>query len=209
MEAAGKSEGYFRGLVPERSSLLRELEKEAKDESIPIVGPVVGELLYIVARFSGARQVLELGTAIGYSGLYLAEACRETGGRLVTLEIDEDMAARAHGNFVRAGLDDCVEIMIGDALKSLAGISGSFDLVFLDIEKRDYRSALDFCEKLLKPGGLLVADNTSLDGAEDFNSAVTASPAWRAVQLFAFLPLHSPERDGLCLALRTSPPREE
>jgi hypothetical protein len=75
-------ENYFRGFIPRRDALLRELEEEAKRESIPIVGPVVGELLYILARMSGAKNILELGTATGYSGIYLARALAP-GGKIV------------------------------------------------------------------------------------------------------------------------------
>lgn len=81
-------EAYFSRRLPRRSPLLKRLEAQAEAEDIPIVGPVVGELLYIMARISRARRLLELGTATGYSAIYLAEACREVGGRLVTLEID-------------------------------------------------------------------------------------------------------------------------
>ena len=85
-------EAYFHRLVPQRSALLKRLEKQAAAEDIPIVGPVVGELLYILARISRARRVLELGTASGYSAIFLAEACREIRGSVVSLEHDPDLA---------------------------------------------------------------------------------------------------------------------
>ncbi len=192
---------YFRGLTPRRSPLLHRLENEAAREKIPIVGPMVGELLYLAARFSGAHRVLELGAAIGYSTIFLGEACREAGGRLTTVEADPAMAARARENLGAAGLSGVVELVEGDALAVIKTRTGPFDLVFLDIEKDGYVRALEPIARLLRPAGLLVADNTGFKDADAFNRAVNESPKWRAVQLFSFLPGHSPEQDGICLAL--------
>jgi predicted O-methyltransferase YrrM len=77
-----------------------------------------------------------------------------------------------------------------------------FDYIFMDIEKQDYIRALPDCERLLVKGGLLVADNVGFKDADAFNRAMSENPAWRSVTLFSFLPLHSPEKDALCLALR-------
>jgi predicted O-methyltransferase YrrM len=84
----------------------------------------------------------------------------------------------------------------------MSTLKGSFDVIFMDIEKADYARALKDCHRLLRPGGLLVADNVAFPDADEFNRAVFKDPGWRPVSLFAFLPGHSPERDGLCLALR-------
>jgi predicted O-methyltransferase YrrM len=195
-------ENYFRGFIPPRDALLLELEEEAAREAIPIVGPVVGELLYILARLAGAKKILELGTATGYSAIYLARAL-SPGGRVVTLELSEDMARRAQANFARAGLSERVEVRRGHALDLMAAMTGSFDLIFLDIDKESYLPALALCRRLLKTGGLLVADNVAFAGAADFNREIFSQTGWRVVQLLAWLPRHSPEKDGLCLALRT------
>jgi len=195
-------ERYFLDLVPQRSALLKRLEAEAVQESIPIVGPVVGELLYLLARLSRARRILELGTATGYSAIHLAEAARETGGRLLTLETDAAMAERAAANLAQAGLQDWVEIRCGEALKEMATVADPFDLVFLDIEKADYLPALGHCRRILNPGGLLIADNIAFQEADPFNQALAADNAWRRVSLYSLLPGHSPLYDGLCLALR-------
>ncbi|MHC4941592.1 MAG: O-methyltransferase [Planctomycetota bacterium] len=195
-------EATFRSLTPARDELLEQLEKEAEKESVPIIGPVVGGLLYLLARAVRARNVLELGTATGYSAIHLARACAAEGGRLITLEYNEEMAGRARANLKKAGLADCAEVVSGDALEILATLNGPFDLIFLDIEKRDYARCLPLCEKLLRPQGVLVADNTAFEDAQDFNQALAESPAWNAVQLYAYLPFHSPDHDGLCLALR-------
>jgi len=195
-------ETYFRQFVPERDDLLRRLEEEAMRENLPIVGPVVGELLYILVRACGAQRILELGTAAGYSAIYLAMACKSGGGKVLTFEIDRDMAARAQANFQKAGIEDRVELRIADALSELPKIEGPFDLIFMDIEKRDYIHALAHCGRLLKIGGLMIVDNVGFRDADPFNRKIFGDSRWRSVSLFSFLPLHSPEKDGLCLAIR-------
>jgi predicted O-methyltransferase YrrM len=195
-------EEYFREFVPTRDATLLALEEEARQQEIPIIGPVVGELLYVLALASQARQILELGTATGYSAIYLARACEVSEGRVVTLERDESMARRAKANFQEAGVEHRIEIIVGDALQEMAKMSGPFDFIFMDIDKENYFHALPYCQKLLRSGGLLVADNVGFEGADSFNQAVADHPEWRTVHLLCLLPLHSPEQDGLCLALR-------
>jgi len=178
------------------------LEEEAFREDIPIVGPVVGELLFILARVSRAERILELGTATGYSAIFLAEAFENLKGQLITLENNPVMAARARNNFIRGGFDDQIEIRLCDAIEEIKTISGPFDLIFMDIDKADYDTVLPYCRDLLRKDGLLVADNVGFEDAKSFNTAIFSSREFRPVSLFSFLPLHSPEKDGLCLALR-------
>ena len=177
-------------------------QREAQAEGIPIVGPVVGELLFILARVTGAVNILELGAATGYSALHLARGSEPAGGRVVTLEWDAAMAARARANFARAGLSRQIEVRVGDALALMAAMTGPFDLIFMDIDKESYLPALPHCRRLLKPGGLLFTDNVGFAGAAAFNRELFASEDWRTVHLLSFLPLHSPEHDGLSLAVR-------
>jgi predicted O-methyltransferase YrrM len=195
-------ENYFRGLVPHRAELLRRLEAEAEQEHIPIVGPVVGELLFILARVMGARRILELGTATGYSAIYLAQAVAPDLGQVITLEINPAMARRAQDNIASAGLSEQVEIKIGDARTLMATLADSVDLIFMDIDKVGYLPALPDCHRLLRPGGLLFVDNTGFEGAADFNQALLTDRRWRSVNLLSFLPEHSPEQDGLALAVK-------
>jgi predicted O-methyltransferase YrrM len=194
--------GAFRQLVPPRDAVLLELEKEARQEGIPIIGPVVGQFLHILARAMQAKRILELGTATGYSAIYLARACEGLKGKLVTLEKDEGMARRAHANFQKAGLGHFIEIRVADALAEMTNMQGPFDLIFLDIDKEDYLPLLSHCHRLLKTGGLMVTDNVGFHAANDFNHAVFESPQWKSVHLLSYLPDHSPEKDGLCLTLR-------
>ena len=188
--------------MPPRDPLLLELEEEAHRKSIPIVGPVVGELLYILACATAAKTILELGTASGYSAIFLARACETLNGRVITLEQDSAMAEKARKNFKAAGLQKHIEIRICDALHEISKMTTPFDFIFMDIEKKDYGRALPHCQKLLRKGGLLMVDNVGFKDADEFNRAIADHPEWRTVSLFSFLPSHSPENDGLCLALR-------
>jgi caffeoyl-CoA O-methyltransferase len=193
---------YFRKLIRPRDELLQRMEVEAGREKIPIVGPVVGELLYLLAKVTGAGKILELGTATGYSSIYLAQGCEARGGNVITLEKDPAMAERALANIRAAGYETVVEVVLADALAVTAKMRRRFDLVFIDIEKEDYVRVLPQLYRLLRPGGLLVADNVSYRGADTFNRAIFTDPRWRAVNLYAFLPLHSPEKDAVALAVR-------
>jgi caffeoyl-CoA O-methyltransferase len=195
-------EAYFRQFIPSRDDVLKAMEKEAQMEGIPIVGPVVGELLYILARAMDARLILELGTAIGYSSIFLARACKETLGRLITVERDSKMAARAEKNFEKAGVIDVTEIAVGDAIEKMASLDGPFDLIFMDVDKEYYDASLSHCGRLLRIGGLLFTDNVGFRSSEAFNREIFERPEWRVIKLFSFLPEHSPERDALSLALR-------
>ena len=193
------TERYFEGLVPARDGLLLELEQEAEREGIPIVGPVVGRLLHLLTGLMGARLVLEMGTASGYSALHLASAMGPEG-RLICLESDPEMVRRARRNLERAGLFQQVEVVPGPALETAAGLSGPFDLVFLDFNKEEYLPALDQAHRLLRIGGLVVADNTTYAGTADFTAALRDRPEWLDVHLLSFLPGHRQEHDGLSLA---------
>jgi caffeoyl-CoA O-methyltransferase len=190
--------------VPPRDELLLTLEAEAEREGIPIVGPVVGELLFILTRATEAQRILELGTATGYSTIFLGRGCRPQGGRVLSLELDAKMAARALANLAQAGLGEHVEVRGGEALALMAELSGPFDLIFMDIDKESYLPALDHCQRLLKVGGLLIVDNVGFAAADPFNREIFRRPQWRAVHLLAHLPRHSPEKDALSLAVRVS-----
>ena len=198
-------EAYFKQLTPSRDTLLRELEAEAEREKIPIIGPVVGQLLLILVYAAGARRILELGTATGYSAIYLARGSSDAKGHIVTIEQDAHFAARARANFEAAGVGDRVEIRVEDALECINNLTGGYDFVFIDIEKKDYRRALPALERLIRPGGLLVADNVAFADADPFNQAISRSSMWQAVPIFGYLPRHSPEHDGLYIALKSQP----
>ncbi len=155
--------GYLEGLLPERDSLLTRLEAEAREENIPIVGPRVGGILQMLASLVGARRILELGTAVGYSAVWLARGMGK-GGKLTSVEAGETMAERARRNIVEAKLSDVIEVRVGQALSLLPEMDGAFDLIFNDIDKESYPQVIPWAKKLLRPGGLLVTDNVLWGG---------------------------------------------
>jgi len=156
-------EAYLAALNRTRDPWLEEVARTAKAEGLPIVDAEVGLLLRVLATAIGARHVLELGTAVGYSGLWLARTL-PADGHLFTFEIDPARAAVAVEHFARAGVGDRVHVLLGDAARLLNKVSGPFDLVFQDGDKHQYRVVLDRLIALLRPGGVLVTDNVLWDG---------------------------------------------
>ena len=112
------------------------------------------------------------------------------------------MAERARENFRPAGFDSQIDIRVGDAFEEMEKIAPPFDVIFMDIDKVDYKLAKPQFQRLLSKGGLLVADNVGFKEADPFNRMIFESLEWKSVSLLSFLPFHSPEKDGLCLALR-------
>ena len=156
-------ERYLSGLNTLADSVLRDIAEEGARQDLPLVDAEVGALLRVLAVSTGASRVLEIGTAIGYSGIWLAGAL-PAGGMLLTMEMDKDRAQIARANFTRAGLGDRANVIVGDAHMMLAKVSGPFDLIFQDSDKRLYVPMLDRLVDLLRPGGLLVTDNVLWDG---------------------------------------------
>ena len=147
----------------------------------------VGQLLHMLALTIGARRILEVGTLFGYSAIWLGRAL-PPDGRLICLEMDAGRAAEASEWLGRAGLDARSEVRVGPALSLLPGLVGqpAFDLAFLDAAKTEYPDYLDWALRLVRPGGLIVADNTLFSGSQEGTvaDAEPVSPALRAVQAF-------------------------
>lgn len=141
-----------------------------------------GRILRVLAESIGAKHVVELGTSVGYSGLWFGLALKATGGKLTTYEIDKDRAAKARENFRRAGVDDIVTIVEGDAHVEVVKMKEPIDLLFLDADKEGY---IDYLNKLLpqvRPGGLIVAHNMVGRMAHPpFVQAITTNPALETV----------------------------
>lgn len=156
-------DAYVQRLANRGDRVLAEVEREGRTEGWPIVGAAEGSLLHILARSVRARRILELGTAIGYSGTWLARAL-SPGGELVTVEADPKTAERARQTFERTGVADRVAILVGRADEVLADLSGPFDLIFNDIDKEGYPVVLEPCIRRLRVGGLLVTDNVLWNG---------------------------------------------
>lgn len=199
-------EEYLYGLLPASPPVAAEMERYAAKHNVPIVGPAVARLLALLVRVSGAKRIFELGSAIGYSTLWLAQAAGP-GGRVYYSDGDPEKAKRARRYFQRAGLAGRVTIQVGDALTLLERTPGQFDLIFNDVDKHGYPDVLGAAVPRLKRGGLLVTDNVlwsgraarraarvdaNTRGVQEFNRLLFASREVEAVML--------PLRDGVAVA---------
>jgi predicted O-methyltransferase YrrM len=201
---------YLRELRPERSEVMTEMEAVAERDSVPIVHWETGRLLAVLCRALDPL-VLEVGTAIGYSTLHMAEQL--SSGRVVTLERDAGRAAQARAYLERAGVADRVELIEGDALETIPSLSGPFGLLFVDASKGEYPRYLELAEPLLAERCVLVVDNLLMlgevalpEGAETFwnpdslsaaralNSELLRSDRWLACVL--------PVGDGIGFGVR-------
>jgi predicted O-methyltransferase YrrM len=156
-------ERYLASLNHLADPLLEDLARLGREQGLPLIDAEVGALLRVLATAAGATRILEIGTAIGYSGIWLAGALPPQG-MLLTIEVDPARARAARQNFARSGLADRVSVIVGDAGRVLAKVSGPFDMVFQDGDKQQYLTLLDRLVALLRPRGLLVTDNVLWDG---------------------------------------------
>lgn len=168
---------YVEGLLPQRDEVLRGLEAYAAEHGVPIVGPRVGTLLMILAAASEAKKALELGTAIGYSGTWIARGMA-SGGRLITVESRQEMARLARRNLEEAGVADSVEVVLGEASEVIPTLGNGFDFIFNDVDKERYPAILSLSKPALAKGGVLVTDNVLWSGRvaspEDETASTTA-----------------------------------
>ena len=125
------------------------------------ISPETGRFLHVQLQLMDAQQVLEVGTSNGYSTIWMADALARTDGALVTLEMNPDKIRMATDNLARAGLQDRVTIVPGDARETIRTLTGPFDLVLIDADKESYVTYFDVARALVRPGGLIVADNVA------------------------------------------------
>lgn len=183
------------------------MERIAARTDFPIIGPVTGQLCYLLARSIGARRIFELGSGYGYSTAWFARAVRENGGGEVHHVVwDEDLSRRAREHLKALEYDDIVRYTVGEAVETLRSTDGEFDLIFNDIDKRGYPASLPVIESRLRSGGLLITDNllwsgrifdrsnraADTEGVRKFTRLVMRSPKWTA----SIIPI----RDGVLVA---------
>jgi caffeoyl-CoA O-methyltransferase len=208
-------EAYLASLNTARDPALDDLLQQGRAAGLPLIDAEVGALLRVLAAAIGARRILEIGTAIGYSGLWMARAL-PTDGDLFTFEIDPVRAEQAAANFARAGVADRTHVMVGDARRLVAKVAGPFDLIFNDGDKRLYGPLLDRLVALLRPGGLLIVDNVLWDGevAPGFVERPRRDPEeTRAIAEFnrrvaddvRLLTTVLPLRDGVSVSVKVGP----
>jgi predicted O-methyltransferase YrrM len=158
-------EKYLGELLPKRDSLMIEMEGQALKETIPVVTPAVGNYLAWLVKVSHASRILEVGTAIGYSTLWLAKGLENREGKITTIDLNVDRATRAKEYFQRAGVQEKIQVHMGDARKILPDFQPSeFDFVFVDAAKGEYLDYLELVLPLISPGGVLVVDNVLFRG---------------------------------------------
>ncbi|MFW9994915.1 MAG: O-methyltransferase [Candidatus Odinarchaeota archaeon] len=154
---------YMLDLLPERDEVLSELEKIAAENEFPIIGPLTGQFLMIIARLMNAKRILELGSGFGYSALWFAKGLMEEG-KIICTEGSEENAEKAREYFGRAGVSEKITFHVGSALDVMDTLDGEFDIIFNDIDKEDYPAAYKAAIPRLRKGGVLITDNTLWSG---------------------------------------------
>ena len=141
-----------------------------------------GRLLRIMTQSMGAKNVVEIGASTGYSGIWFGLALMKTGGKLTTYEIDAERAATARANFKRAGMEDLITLVEGDAHEEITKLKGMIDVVFLDADKEGYVDYLNKLLPLVRPGGLILAHNINPRMADpEYMKAITTNPVLETV----------------------------
>src|SRR5215212_11957999 len=206
-------DAYIEGLFETSDELLEAALGDSRRAGLPDinVSPNQGRLMQLLVATAGARRILEIGTLGGYSAIHLARALPEDGA-LISLEIDGHHADVARNNVERAGLSGIVEVRVGDAHKLLADLveagEGPFDVIFIDADKEGYPDYLDASLRLVRPGSLILGDNTIRGGTvldpkeqtaratREFNRKVAEDPRLSGIAL----PLIRERIDGLTIA---------
>jgi caffeoyl-CoA O-methyltransferase len=204
---AGPVDDYLYSMLPKRDEVLVEMETYASEHNIPIVGPAVARVLRQLALLINAKTVFELGSAIGYSTIWWAQAVGDTG-RVIYTDGDAKNAQRARGYFDRAGVSKRITLHTGDALEVLSEQKQEYDIIFNDVDKEDYPRVLRLVSPRLRKGGLFITDNVLWSGRVVEKNP--KEPRTKAILEFNRLLYNSadfyttilPIRDGLAVALK-------
>jgi predicted O-methyltransferase YrrM len=183
-------------LTPHIESVLKSIK--AADKGQLAVSDEDGRFLRVLVATRGAKSVLEIGAASGFSGIWLGLGARESGGQVVSIEFDPQRAAEALANVKKAGLDDVVRVVHGDAFKEIPKVQGNFDLVFLDAWKPDYKKFFDMVYPRLNPGGVFVAHNVVNKKSEmgPFLETIHSHPG-------LFTTIVAPSGEGMSVSYKT------
>ena len=184
-----------RGAGTEMTRVLADIKK--RDKGQLAVSEEDGRFLRVMIASRGAKRALEIGGASGYSAIWMGSGLRETGGRLITIEYDPGRAKELADNVRRAGLSDVVQVVAGDAFQQIPKLEGTFDFVFLDAWKKDYKRFFDLVYPRLDKGGLFLAHNVVNKRSEmgDFLDAVQKHPSlWTTIV--------SPSGEGMSVSLK-------
>ena len=201
-------EAYLRRLYDDGDPVRREMEDLAAKRKFPIVGPLVGRELLLLARAIGARRIFELGSGFGYSALFFAKAVGAEGSVHCT-DLSEENERLAKGFLTKAGLLSRVTYHREEATAALRRVSGTWDVIYNDIDKDGYPETVQLAYEHLRPGGLFITDNVLWSGRV-LEPEKDSSPSTRGVVVFTekllahpgFLTSINPTRDGVAVALR-------
>ena len=163
LEELKEANEYIAGKIKEKDELILEMEAYAQEYNVPIVTKEVAEYLRFLVSSYKIKNILEIGTAIGYSGILMAKEIKENNGKLYTIEIDEERYNLAQENFKKSGLTNIISIK-GDALEEVKKINDTFDFIFIDASKGHYMEFFEDSYKLLNEGGIIFIDNIMFRG---------------------------------------------
>jgi len=200
-------EKYLEDFRVNRDPVQLMMEEKAEKEDFPIIGPDVGNLLYLLTKISNAESVLELGSGFGYSAYFFAKAIPDNG-RIVCTDMDEENKRLAEYYFSKTDIRPKIEYIVGDALKTGNELDEQFDIVYNDIDKEFYPETIEIALKRLRAGGLFITDNTLWSGKVTSKSTLD-EPTYGVVEFnnrlkeenrfeFTILPI----RDGLTIAIK-------
>ena len=158
-----KVENYIRETLKPSQGLLRDLELYAEENSVPIIHKEVADLLRVILKLKRPKKILELGCAIGYSSLFFADVL-DGDVEIATTERNPIMLERAQDNIKKAGMEDRIKILVGDAEETLKDLEGTFDMIFIDAAKGHYKMFFDMLIGKLNHGGIVISDNILYKG---------------------------------------------
>ena len=201
-------DAYIQSVTPPRDRALKAMEDRARKHNFPIIGPLVGRALFLLARLTHARRILELGSGYGYSAYWFGKAVG-AGGEIICTEGDAGNIALAKEYHHRGNIRSRITYLEGDALTSARKLKGSFDIILIDIDKHEYPQALKFAISRLRKGGLIITDNVLWSGkvlhakpdAKTKGILDYTRTAYASKQLFTVI-LHI--RDGVAVSMKTA-----
>ena len=179
-------EKYIRSILPDNTSYLQVMEKYAMENHVPIIEPEVAQMLKVLLKSQNPMNILEVGTAIGYSALIMAEVTDEKC-KITTIERRADMVELALENIKETAYSNRIKILEGDAIEILPNLEEKYDFIFLDAAKGQYLEFFNYCIEYLKPGGMIVSDNVLFKGMVASDALVIRRKKTIVKRLRAFL----------------------
>jgi predicted O-methyltransferase YrrM len=197
---------YLDSVTPDRPPVLQEMEAYAAEHDFPIIGPLVGRLLYQLTILTKARRIMELGSGYGYSAYWFSLAASRRG-QIILTDTDHMNKRLATEYFSRGGLQSRFDFRVGDALRILNRTKGSFDIILNDIDKEDYPRTIDPVAKKLRRGGLFITDNVIWSGRvcsrkQDRTTKAIVEFTGLLYKDSRFFTTVLPLRDGLAVSVR-------